>query len=259
MKLIDKLNRELAEQAAIITTTWYNPDSEVEVVRSRLALDMLRAAADLGYGVVVVDSGSSQEFVREIERYGVTVISEKHRTIGYGRRLALSEALKTDRRVIAWTEPEKVTYLPDLVKTVAPILGDYADLVIPKRRSLDSYPLFQQHLEIFGNLFWRELTGTDLDMWFGPRTWHRDISHYFLDYDGEYGDKWDCIYIPVLDAVIDQKRVLGVEVDYVNPAEQTAVEEHNLGYYKKRLEQLDNLTKSLAAHWEKRTGQKLSS
>lgn len=62
--------------------------------------------------------------------------------MGYGRRLALSEALKTDKKVIAWTEPEKVTYLPDLAKTILPILENSADLVIPKRKSLDSYPIF---------------------------------------------------------------------------------------------------------------------
>lgn len=60
MELSDTLTKELAQQTAIITTTWYNPNQEVEVCRAQLAQASLRIATDLGYTVVVVDSGSSQ-------------------------------------------------------------------------------------------------------------------------------------------------------------------------------------------------------
>lgn len=96
-----------------------------------------------------------------------------------------------------------------------------------------------------------------MDLWFGPRTWHRDLSNYFLNYNGEYGDKWECIYIPIINALMDKKRILGIEVNYINPPEQTAIEEHNLSYYQKRLEQLENLTKSITAHWEKHSQKKI--
>lgn len=245
--------KQLAERTVIITTTWYNPDKEIEILRSRLALSAVKAATELGYAQIILDSGSSDEFLREVEQHGQKVISDKPKTIGIGRRMVISEALKTDKKYIAWTEPEKVTYVPEIYKTLLPLAEQSADLVVPKRRSLESYPLLQQHAESFGNGFWKELTGTSLDVWFGPRTWRREMSNYFLNYQGEYGDKWDCIYIPVLDAVLDRKKVVSTEVDYVNPKDQTESEEHNLTYHLKRLDQLENLVKTIALHWEKRT------
>ena len=97
MEITEKIAKELAKQTVIITTTWYNPNSKVDVVRSKLALITLKTAMELGYTVIVVDSGSSDEFLQEMEQYGVTIIKEPHQTMGHGRRVALREALKTDK------------------------------------------------------------------------------------------------------------------------------------------------------------------
>ena len=103
-----------------------------------------------------------------------------------------------------------------------------------------------------GNLFWNKLTGHDLDMWFGPRTFRRDISAYFTAYNGEYGGKWDSIFIPVMDAIIGGENVKSVTVDYTHPAEQTAFEEQDLSLYWKRVKQLENLLPALETHWKKK-------
>ena len=62
---------------------------------------------------------------------------------------------------------KKENYIFSIAKTVEPIADGSADLVVPRRASLASYPLGQQHAESMGNLFWNKLTGHDLDMWFG--------------------------------------------------------------------------------------------
>ncbi|MFH1637021.1 MAG: hypothetical protein ABIB71_01185, partial [Candidatus Woesearchaeota archaeon] len=233
-------NHMLASKVAIATTTWYRPDVESDVLRSKLAKKTIRKAIGLGYDVVVVDGGSSEEFLKELEGYGAKVYAEELRGMGKGRRQVLKLAYETGKEIIAWIEPEKDSVIPELFKAVLPIVEGSADLVIPKRRSLETYPLLQQYAENMGNLFWKDLTGHDLDMWIGVRVFKRELVNYFLDYKGEYGDEWDSIFIPVMDAIVDGKTVKGVEINYVHPKEQTEIEEHDLQFHRKRLEQLNN-------------------
>ncbi len=251
-KLQDDERRNISDRIAIATTTLYNPNNETDTYRAKLAKKAVRTAFDLGYKVIIVDSGSSDELLREFEKYGATV--HMHSSIGMGssRRQAIRESHNTGRDIIAWTEPEKVDYIPKIADTAFPILNDSADLIVPRRKSMQSYPTAQQYAEPLGNAFWREVTGTDLDVWFGPRTWRRELSDYFLNYDGEYGDKWDSIFIPVMNAIFDNKRVLGVEIEYTHPSQQTKKEEHDLTFYRKRVEQLENLTIALEKHSRKR-------
>ena len=52
------------------------------------------------------------------------------------------------------------------------------------------------------------LTGREFDIWFGPRLFNKKTSKYFLDYNGEYGDKWESIFIPVMDALHNNKKII---------------------------------------------------
>lgn len=244
----------LEQITAIATTTFYKPGSENDAMRAELAKKTVRNAAALGYHIVIVDGGSSDEFLKEISSYGLDVHLHIEPKMGLGesRRHAISLAMKLGKYAIAWVEPEKADYIHSIADTVRPIDERVADIVVPRRASLASYPLGQQYAESMGNLFWNKLTGHDLDMWFGPRTFRRDISAYFTDYKGEYGDKWDSIFIPVMDVITDGKVVKSVTVDYTHPAEQTAFEEQDLSLYWKRVKQLENLLPALETHWKKK-------
>lgn len=243
--------RNISEKVVIATTTSYNPDLESDILRSEIAKSTIRQATSFGYELILVDGGSSDELLKDFERYGAKIFAQQEKGMGSGRRQAIKEALDTNKEVIAWTEPEKESYIPEIVKTAKPVIEGYADLVVPKRKSLKSYPTAQQYAEPLGNSFWKRLTGYDLDMWFGPRTWKKELSHYFLDYNGEYGDKWDSIFVPVMDAIFDGKKIISVEVKYTHPKKQTEIEEHDLNFYTKRIEQLSNLLNSLETHWKK--------
>jgi hypothetical protein len=244
---------DISDKVVIATTTFYNPDSEIDRHRAGNARNTVRNATEAGYTIVVVDGGSSDEFLREIECLGAQLHMEAGSGMGQSRRQTLQAAYDTGKPVVAWTEPEKESYIPEIYKTAVPILEGCVDLVVPRRNNMYSYPTAQQNAEPLGNSFWKALTGHDLDMWFGPRTWARDMSHYFLDYDGtEHGDKWDSIFIPVMDAIIDGKQVTGVEVNYTHPQVQTDMEDKSVKFYFKRLEQLDNLMRALDTHWNRR-------
>jgi len=251
------LKGEISDKIAVATTTLYRPGSKSDACRAELAKDLIHRCTERGYIVTVVDGGSSDELLREFEYLGARLSVQEGKSMGAGRRQAIKMAFDTGREVIAWTEPEKTSYIDDIVRTAEPLLADSADLVVPRRRTMYSYPDAQQRAESMGNGFWKDLTGHDLDVWFGPRTWRREMSEYFLSYDGRYGDRWDSIFIPVMDIILDGKKVTEVVVDYVHPSEQREIEDDSPEFYSKRLEQLKNIMTALGTHWRKNAVSKL--
>lgn len=246
--------REIAENVAIATSTFYNFDNPSGLIRANCARNMVRRAIDLGYSIALIDGGSPQELVEEFERYGAKVFPEQERVapgiFGPGRRQSFQEAYNLNKSVVAWMEPEKEGYVPELWKTAVPILEGKTDLVVPKRKSLETYPEFQAREEELGNMLFRNLTGYELDVWMGPRTWSRDITNYFTGYDGKFGDEWESIFMPILKAIFDKKRVTGVEIDYTHPKEQTEIEKGDLIFDLKRIKQLNCLTNNMFSYWQ---------
>lgn len=254
--------REVAEKTALITTTFYNPNSTIDRTRAEIATRSIKSAQDFGYRLVIIDGGSYDEFLRTIEG-NCALFQENPKGMGSGRRQGIREGLKFEVPVIAWTEVEKESYIREAWKTSVPILEDKADLVLPSRPSLNDYPTSQQHAERFGNTVLTHLTGVSLDYWFGPRTWRRDISPYFLSYPPEnrvltlgkkeikLEDKWDSLHIPALDIIKAGKRVISIPVNYQHPKQQTTDEETNVDMDLKRLDQLQNLVPTSVAYWRK--------
>ena len=109
----------------------------------------------------------------------------------------------------------------------------------------------QQLIEPFANLFWKELTKSDLDMWFGVRIFRKEVAHYFLEYRGEYGDKWDFLFIPIINALADEMKIGSIEINYKHDKSQTKDEEHSIEFFKKRIEQLNLLMITCENHWRK--------
>jgi len=243
--------RDIAEKVAIGTTTFYREGDLNGRTRANLATITIKTAVDSGYRIIVVDGSPDDWFRKSIENCGAEIHLETQNGMGPSRREALQYAHDSKRPIISWMEPEKLDYVKEIWKTAKPILNGKAEMVIGNRGNLKDYPTSQQHTEHYGNTIWRELTGLDLDMWSGMRTWKRELSDFFLDYQGEYGDKWDSIFIPVMDAVFDGKKVVGVKVNYKHSIEQTTAEEGNALYSAKRLVQLDNLVPALQDRWAK--------
>jgi len=234
--------REIADRLAIATSTLYSPE---DVVRPPLALGMVRDALERGYDVVVADHGSPDTFLKELGRTGATVIATTG-TMGSQRRQAMQKASELES-IVAWLEPEKQSYIPELWKTGVPILEGNADIVVPSRQNLAGYPPVQKGVEYAGNALWKALTGTDLDVWFGPRTFNADRTHYFTQYDGRHGDRWEGIFVPLVEAIADGNRVLDVPVEYAHPTQQTLQESLDPRFIAKRLSQLYIISRAVDA------------
>lgn len=240
----------MAPQIAVATTTWYDSPTP----RSELALKTIRAATELGYPVSVVDGGSFPEFRTEVQKSGlVTLQNEEPRGMGPSRRQTLrkGDELAGKDGATAWTEPEKESVVEQIAIIAQPVLKGEADLAIMNRKNLDTYPPEQAHAEHVGNLAVKYITGLELDFWSGVFVANHRAIQYFLDYKGEYGDRWDSITIPRLRVLAAGLRVVGVEVDYVHPPEQTQYETGNLYFLERRIEQLQNLVPALVQEAKK--------
>ncbi len=244
-------NNSLEDKVVLITTTLYNPNCKSDMVRAELAKRTFNEALNFNYEILAVDGGSSKEFLDEIENKKVKIFQQLKKGMGNSRRQANEEAYKTGKEIIVWIDPEKHSLIPKIQEMSRPILENKADLIIPRRNSLDSLPKAQQHLEDFSNEFFRELTGLDFDVGAGCRLYKRDLINYFINYRGEYGDKWEILIIPILNALQDGKRALSIDIDYLHDRKQTEIEEHDINFYRKRIAQLENFTNAIYYYWKK--------
>ena len=177
-------------------------------------------------------------------------------SMGVGRRMVIQAAADLINAnkdcgvtpVIFWREPEK-TMAPFVADIVRPIQDGEADIVIPRRASLESYPTFSQEWEATGSLVNSLIVGGEpRDYWFGPRAFSAEMAKYFLAYPGEQHlpDWHDCIAGPVLDAAMAGVRIGEVTVDFHYPKEQMEAEERDLGTIFKRMKVMRVLLQALA-------------
>ena len=238
--------REVAIEPNIViaTTTFYKNLADV---RFELALRTLRNLANAGYDVVVYD-GSAQSIRDAIKSCGQSILlfdEPPGSSMGHTRRLAIAKAAAVagSNGIIGWIEPEK-DFATFIQACVAPILRardglpGACHIVVPSRSDkLASYQEFQRYAELFGNGVFRYILGTPIDAWIGPRFFGAEDKYWFTEYRGEYGDRWDSIFIPLLRAHAAGMVLGSVEVDFAYPPEQAAAEDI-LEIYIRRLEQL---------------------
>lgn len=246
----NEIREEYIDKTAIATTTFYNPNTVAGRLRAGLALELITGAMERGYHMSIVDGGSSDEFLDEVQKRGAQLVVDPSLKMGPSRRKAIDLATATGREVVAWTEPEKVGYLHSIWTTTRDIVEEGYALIIPIRLSLDSYPWFQKRTELEANHLLAGVTGTYLDLMFGPRTWGAEHSHYFTQYDGRFGDQWESIFIPVVQMLAEGKKVGSVPVDYTHPLEQTRLESGNAEFDRKRELQRDQLMENVRQAWQ---------
>ena len=240
----------MTNNRVMVTTTFYNPDDEISRVRSEIAKRTFRNAIDKGCPVIAVDGGSSDELLKEFESYGVVVLGEEQKGMGPARRQAIRVAVENhNAQVTMWAEPEKD--LSEFLEEIfGPLENGEAELVNLARKNISSYPEFQQKTECLGNQVWRNITGVNLDMFFGVRAWKRELTEYFLGYNGETEDS---IHIPLIDIIFNRHRIKSLDVDFSYPKEQREVEENRMNASRmqiKRLSQLYRLSQQTFERWE---------
>lgn len=213
-----------ADQTVLVTTT-FSPS--VDDTRGQLAFKTCRGAVERGFEIIVVDGSPSQEFKAELWNTGARVVDQTEKGMGPSRRQTFSEGLGCGREVIVWLEPEKHSLVPLLDDCIRPVSEEGADIVIPRRRTFQNYPHYQQWSEMTANWLLGDVTGRyDLDFYVGPRIMSLRAARLMASYgtkDGEvmYGDNWEIIFIPILWSMKRRHSIRSVTVDYIHPPEQS--------------------------------------
>jgi hypothetical protein len=217
-------------------------------LRARLALKTAEECRKYGYHLDVIDGGSDPGFLNDLRSFEeCRILGQLSPGMGPGRREAIRNAYQVLRNFsggsdgyVFWTEPEKYTIIQEIQKISDAMVAEGADLGVPHRGPLDSYPEEQRLAEPLGNLGFKHITGLDLDMWSGARMINATAVSYFLGYVGEHGDRWDSIFIPVIRMVAAGENVISVPINYVHPPEQTLAE-GTPDMFMKRIDQLVSL------------------
>lgn len=238
---------EFMMKIVIATTTFY---SGLDKLRAQLALQTVKEIKEAGLSVVVVDE-SPAPVAQALELAGGIVVQQETPGMGAGRRQALRKAaeLAGESGYVVWTEPEK-TGLAQYWEQIVSSLPN-ADIIVPSRNreGMESYPDYQQYAEMLGNKAFELITGCALDMWIGPRIVRTSACHFFLNYAGEYGDRWDSIFIPVIRAIKAGLTVTSSPVSFLYTPEQRQDEENNFPMLEKRIVQLTTLVEAIKKEW----------
>lgn len=230
-------------RVCLVTTTLYNfHTNEIDCLRYRLACEFLKTAADAKYRVALVDASSSPSIGTALQNLGALVYRQQRFGMGSQRREAMLHAAFSGERVrpsvLLWTEPEKSGIVRHVRAITEPILAGEADIVIPKRKSLSSYPAFQAASETEANGIYRAATDLDADPMFGPVALSREVLHLILFDPLRYDipDTYVQQYWPII-GLAEGLRVQTVEVDFTYPPEQRLAEETHGPMRAKRLDQ----------------------
>jgi hypothetical protein len=235
----------------VVVTAIGRPDS----VRSRLHRRFVDGVRDAGYEMVAVFAPDCDTDTRKyFDSKGAHVYSQEGGTYGSAFRQAVREGHALgDAEVISYSEPEKVPYVKSIIQTARPVLCGNTSLVVPKRKSMESYPRAQRIAETECNAFFGRLTGRPLDVMFGPKTFSIAVVPHFLGYERKLHilnrDVHDAHLLPVMDVIREGLRVESIEVDYTHPAEQTAAEENDLHYDVMRYQRLVQHASDYEIYW----------
>lgn len=213
----------------LVTTTFFpKKPTDVERVRATLTVSTVKEASRLGYQIIIVDGSPDTNFKEELRALGATVITQIGSGMGASRREAIHAGLLTQKPVVVWLEPEKWPMVVELEKCITDVIEGRADVVIPFRKTFTNYPDYQRRSEVQGNAEIAHITGRyDLDYFVGPRVMNRRAAIIMATYDSNaaakvgIGDKWEILFVPIIEFFHNGMKVTGVFVDYVHPSEQS--------------------------------------
>lgn len=215
--------------------------SDTDGIRGDLAIEVLKNAIKCGVRVVASEGGSSEDFLSSLERFttqGLSLVASDSPDRGPQRRSAFNKAISLPNALaIVYTQPEKVGLMNFLEEITRPILEGEADIVIPKREDQlfeETYPDYMRESELKVNKRYdwmmrsAGLIGKNdhFDWFFGPVVFKNTpevSSLFFKKYEATFSDPdqhSDGHYFPIIEALFNNKKVVGVEVPFSYPQTQ---------------------------------------
>ena len=240
-------------KTVLVTATFYK---DTKNIRVGLTLETIKAAKKVGYPIYIVDGSPDPKIRTAFEEAGAVVVKEQGKGMGASRRQCFQIGLDFGADIVVWLEPEKYPFVPLVKDCVYKMACCGFDILVPRRRSLESYPKYQALSEHEANLSMGISSGfLGLDWMFGPRVLNRKATELFLTYTGQAGgDTYHILNVPILWTLARTANARGLRVganivDYIHPPLQTAAEMDDPVMNKKRDEQrylLENLVRDQA-------------
>lgn len=255
-----------------------NRDS-TDNTRGDLALQTIEEVLKAGYQLVVMDEDVNESFTQELKKRGVVIRKGNRKGMSPKRQEGFQIASQLPKvKFILWTEPEKVDLIKSVPQIVKPLLYNEGDIVVPGRNeeSFATYPAYQVPFEQKSNMLWNGFLRSrglldgdaqDLDPWFGPKAFKNNktmLSYFLREFrfggrDLEPALKIDslldttaysnAIFFPLISAMAEKKRVVGVTLDsYRQPASQVSNEQDSPIFERKRAVQQKQIL-ILAKHY----------
>ncbi len=182
----------MVKDAVVFTTTFYNNSPE-GIMRKNLAIGFAQRVVEQDYPLVVLDGGTDDgRFIDQLKSIGVYAFPETAKGLAPSRREALGYAdkfaVENNISILDWCEPEKVDHVHSIDYLVKRMKESGADLIVPHRISMRSYPESQEFSERFGNHLhtnngYVDIHGMPLDQFNGPHMWKRQMTPYFKVFD----------------------------------------------------------------------------
>ena len=224
----------------------------IEDFRFKLFLRTLKTVLNHIYirKFVIVDSSEKEvtEYLQNIKDERIVVLIQEDRSQLKGG--SIREGIKYvvdnfgEDAIMAFQEPEKDNMIYHYEDILRRHKHRGAYICNPRRMSIswESYPKEQYLSETFTNMYFKKMTGLDIDWMFGPVILTGSVAKYWLEEDGKL---WDAQIIPILNAYSNNVNIIEEPVCFRYPDEQKEMEEDNMEYIKKRKYQMDYMIEKM--------------
>lgn len=264
------------ESISVFTTTYYKgwrPDvvdlNNVDTSRGNVSLVTFERAIDAGYRVVVIDGGSSVEYIDKLKGLGVTVLPQIGRGMVQAKREALTASVDQHPLIHVLIQAEKDSVIGNIPAIVRPIIDNTADLVMVGRNPklfAETYPGFQHESEVWGNKWCNRLAdflgflpnGVSFDWFFGVKAFRNTprVVDYFMQKYRVVNDSTlnpdrytNFDFFPILAMLSFGDRVVSVDIPFKYPPEQKDMEELRASeFIEKRAMQRRTILKEFALY-----------
>ena len=221
--------------------------------RFKLFMRTLRTALNHIYirKFIVVDSSEKEvsDFIKNIKDERVVMITQKDKNQKKGGSIREGIQYVIDNfgedTLICFQEPEKDNMIYHYENIIRKNKDRGTYVCNPRRMSIawESYPKEQYFSENFMNMYFKKMTGLDIDWSFGPVMLTGNVAKYWLEEDGKL---WDAQIVPIYKAYLDNVNVIEEYVCFKYPEEQKELEEDNMEYIKKRKYQMDYMVEKMS-------------
>lgn len=159
----------------------------------KIVFETVKTMSGFNVPIILVDGGSGEQqkkYLQSLPNVNFYETSRGLQALSKRLRIAFSEGARI-ARALFYVHSDKVDFAKNYMKKMIDhyqTLPQHA-MLVPSRtlKAFATYPLFQQHTEIFLNAMVSEFLGKKEDYYYGPKIFSSTLVPYFSRIKGEIG------------------------------------------------------------------------